>query len=485
MKIKLTLLFLLGALALMLAGCSPEEAPPQAVTQEGSQAAAAPSRPDEPAAGTVERGTQPARERDYCLECHTDPQKLEQTASQDEAPSLTGAIAGRLGEPVRMEAWEKVLVDGENFPGSIHGLNGCVNCHGGVQAADKDTAHAGVIANPSADAGALCGECHPNVVTHAGSSLHANLTGFTTALEQRSFPLDHPQIEGILQENCSTCHATCGECHVSQPKAAGGGFIDNHLFQREPPMEATCTVCHGATVGDEFLGNHRGLAGDLHYVEGDMTCTSCHTRAEMHGETANCQSCHPGPDESQLPPPGHRYDGIQTPSCESCHPRVAAGQDEIIMHQMHGSKLSCQVCHSVEYTNCQGCHASEAPGGEVEFELEDSFFSFLIGRNPNQSYERPYEYVLLRHVPVTPDTFALFGDDLLGAFDRVETWKYTTPHNIQRRTPQTESCNNCHGNPDLFLTADKVAPEELEANAPVIVDGPPPPITSADQLPYR
>jgi hypothetical protein len=53
---------------------------------------------------------------------------------------------------------------------------------------------------------------------------------------------------------------------------------------------------------------------------------------------------------------------------------------------------------------------------------------------------------------------------------------YTTPHNIQRNTPQTETCDACHGNEAIFLTADKVYPEELEANLPVIVDEIPPSI---------
>ena len=56
------------------------------------------------------------------------------------------------------------------------------------------------------------------------------------------------------------------------------------------------------------------------------------------------------------------------------------------------------------------------------------------------------------------------------AFDDQPTWRYATPHNIQRVTPQTGNCNNCHGNPDIFLTADKVAPEELSANHAVIVE---------------
>ena len=54
-------------------------------------------------------------------------------------------------------------------------------------------------------------------------------------------------------------------------------------------------------------------------------------------------------------------------------------------------------------------------------------------------------------------------------FDALPTWKYATPHNIQRNTPQNQECNNCHGQTDLFLTADDVDPDELEANKDVIV----------------
>ncbi|KAA3665185.1 MAG: hypothetical protein DWQ04_01960, partial [Chloroflexi bacterium] len=81
-----------------------------------------------------------------------------------------------------------------------------------------------------------------------------------------------------------------------------------------------------------------------------------------------------------------------------------------------------------------------------------------------------YEYVPLRHVPVAADSFAFYGEDLLKNIDALPTWVYTTPHNIQKNTPQTETCESCHNNPDLFLTADKVAEHELFANRNVIVD---------------
>jgi hypothetical protein len=385
-----------------------------------------------------------------------------------------------------LEPWEKVLVDSETFPQSIHGLNGCISCHGGVESPDKETAHQGIVRNPSKDPEAVCGTCHPDIVANHANNLHSNLVGYWTVLDQRSVPKSHPAIDEAFDNHCSSCHATCGECHVSQPNIVGGGFVNGHLFKRTPSMTQNCTACHGSRVGNEYLGKNEGVKADVHFRQGRMTCVDCHTGSEMHGSPADCSSCHTGPVDSEVPPPDHRYDGIQAPRCETCHANVAAGKDDVIMHQMHGSDLSCQVCHSVAYTSCDGCHVAVSDKtGNPYYETDATYMTFLIGRNPLQSYERPYQYVPVRHVPVSPDTFDYYGLNLLPNFDKLETWKYATPHNIQRNTPQTESCNACHGNPEFFLTADKVAPEELKANQDVIVDTLPPLISSGDQIPSR
>ena len=383
-----------------------------------------------------------------------------------------------------LEPWEKVLVDAETFPNSIHGQIECQECHGGVQSPDKEIAHEGLIAYPSRDPEGTCGTCHPNVVAHNEMALHTNLAGYWTVLEERGAQPNNPHLQEGFQNHCTECHATCGECHVSQPRLVGSGFIDGHNFNETPSMTRNCTACHGSRVGNEYLGKHEDLKADVHFRQGRMTCVDCHTGEEMHGNPDDCASCHPGPEANQLPPPDHRYSGVQTPSCESCHPNVSTGQDEIIMHQMHGSTLSCQVCHSVSYTSCDNCHLeiSEQTGNPF-FTTEASYFTFLIGKNPLQNYARPYDYVTVRHVPVHPESFSFYADNLLPDFNALETWKYSTPHNIQRNTPQTESCNACHGNPEYFLTADKVYPEELEANLDVIIDVIPPPITSTIQIP--
>ena len=482
--IKIRYLVLLGLILILLSGCAQSSS--MDIAGKSAAAGLAVTVSPNAASSSVEASASPMvpEQVDYCTSCHTDKQQLIDSAKPVEPILNENKGEGCGGEVSPKEPWEKVLVNGVVFPTSIHGLNGCIDCHGGVNSPEKEVAHTGITRNPSKDPEKVCGQCHPDIVADFKNNLHSNLVGYMRVLDQRSLPKDHPALEEAFQDNCSSCHATCGECHVSRPNVDGGGFVNGHIFNRTPSMTENCTGCHGTRIGDEYMGKNEGLPADVHYQQASMVCVDCHSGSQMHGKLAECKSCHPGPEQTQLPPPDHRYGGIQSPRCESCHPNVATGQDDVIMHQMHGGKLSCQVCHSVAYSNCDGCHVAVSDKtGNPYYETQKTTFSFLIGRNPMQSYDRPYEYVTVRHVPVVPDTFTFYGKDLLARFDNLETWKYTTPHNIQRNTPQTKSCNTCHGDPNLFLTADKVNPVELKANRDVIVDSLPPLFSSGDQIP--
>jgi hypothetical protein len=96
-----------------------------------------------------------------------------------------------------------------------------------------------------------------------------------------------------------------------------------------------------------------------------------------------------------------------------------------------------------------------------------------------KSDERPYDYVPLRHIPVSPTSYSFYTGSEMANFDALPTWAYATPHNIQRETPQNMSCDACHGNPEIFLTADKIAEGELAANQAIIVEEVP---VAIDQL---
>jgi hypothetical protein len=259
----------------------------------------------------------------------------------------------------------------------------------------------------------------------------------------------------MMGNHCTTCHTSCGQCHVSRPTNLGGGLSAGHEFKQIPPMNLTCTGCHGSRIENEYKGKNEGVKADVHWVKAGLPCFACHSSDEMHGKLGEVES---------------RYAGSPTPSCQEadCHPTVAPG-DGIAYHtEGHFESVSCQVCHSTTYKNCYSCHVAQEDGVPF-FKIEPSVMDFKIGRNPIQSEERPWEFVPVRHVPIDTESFAYYGEDLLPNFDALPTWKYATPHNIQRNTPQTETCTACHDNPGVFLTAEDVLPEELEANKDVIV----------------
>jgi len=438
-----------------------------------------------------------------------------------------------------LEPWQKVLVNRDDFLADPHGELACTMCHGGdTTSNNKETAHSGMIVDPSALPARVCDSCHYETAM-TGSGLHSTLAGYWTTLEERGasqpehdaarietllatynkhcgschtncqdchyFPpnseegtvlvkedvvneklsrVDHlAEIEAMraapdqeamhtmFGNHCSTCHASCGDCHISQPNNVGGGFVQGHVIMKTPSMTQNCTACHGSRVGSEYLGKHEEIPGDAHFRLERMNCIDCHTGAEMHSPGSVCTQCHTEDEGVEKTQEAHRYSGEQTPSCESCHPEMGAWNDTNQNHLLHKDTLACQVCHSVSYTSCDGCHVEVSDKtGNPFYETEGDYLSFFIGKNPDSNYHRPYEYVVLRHVPASADAYSFYGQNLLPTFNLKPTWVYSTPHNIQKETPQNKTCNACHGNADIFLTADKVKPEEVPANQDVIVD---------------
>jgi len=363
-----------------------------------------------------------------------------------------------------LEAWEKVWINLETYSDDFHALIKCTACHGGnPDAADMETAHTGLIPDPSEESRPTCKLCHQEITVSAASSLHSTLAGYDTALYERSSPEHYAALETMQSYHCNSCHATCGDCHVSQPGSVGGGLLDGHSFVKTPPMSRTCTGCHGSRVKNEYFGLNEGILGDVHLRQARMACTACHTAEEMHGMGAASGSA-------------HRYDGAENPSCESCHAEQIGPQSGIPQHMVHKpGTMSCQVCHSLSYTNCTNCHVDRTEDDVPFFSVEAHSLGFYVGRNPIQSEDRPYKYVPVRHVPIDINSFSAYGEDLLVNFLSRPTWTYATPHNIQRITPQNETCGSCHGNEAIFLTADKVAEAERGgANLNVIVETIPP-----------
>ncbi len=353
--------------------------------------------------------------------------------------------------------WEKVLVSAE-FAETTHGGLGCIACHGGKDGIlTKEEAHEGIVIDPTQGAATACNACHPNEVETVPSSLHATQQGYFTAFERRGGDAESTDFHAMFENRCAECHASCGQCHVSRPATVGGGLTHGHMFRKQPSQTNQCTACHGSRIGDEFRGKNEGIPADTHYLSG-MNCMNCHTGVELHGDGTM---------------PDHRFANEAGPTCVTCHPDAQSADSPIMHHSIHQNNVSCNVCHSVSYKNCYACHVEQDSQG-LRFPSE---MDFRIGKNPEVSEYRPYGYVLLRHIPIAPDTFEPWGLEMPN-YAGSPTWRPAAPHNIQRNTPQTESCDNCHGNLDLYLTAEYINQliesglmneQEIEANQSVIV----------------
>jgi len=176
-----------------------------------------------------------------------------------------------------------------------------------------------------------------------------------------------------------------------------------------------------------------------------------------------------------------RYDDNNTtaPRCEICH---AGEKSANIYHRTHWetpendegrSLLQCQVCHAQDYKNCNACHTG---GAGI---TGSSYMQFKIGKNSKQSADKPYDYVVVRHIPIARDTFTSWGVGDLPDYDQLPTWKYATPHNIRRWTARTdttggitrcsEKCHDRDNNIGTYLRLSDLDADEVNANQNVII----------------
>ena len=399
-----------------------------------------------------------------CISCHTNYSLLKQIAS----PDTTAGGGGCGGDAPVIETYDKVYLGGtgfESFQQSSHGKLKCTECHGGNEdATDKTNAHTNnFIAHPSTHAETKCVKCHPSQ-SMAPLSIHALGSGQKEMVTSRYGVESFDDLPAHLQEgydhNCAKCHGTCGDCHVNRPKAGGGGLYKGHQFIKTPDMFDQCIACHVSRGGHAFLGVASGTVPDVHKTKLNATCLYCHSGVELHGNGL---------------PYTQRYQVQQLPTCESCHANIATSNQ---YHSMHISTFNCQTCHSQDYNNCGSCHIGGA-GARIP-----SYQSFKIGMNPIPR-TRIYRFATLRRSLSAPDSWKEYGVSLLAKFNSQPTYKYTTPHNIQRWTSRTnvdsgKACyDNCHilkegstvRNKELYLFSSDLLDWEVNADKDIVVDG--------------
>ncbi|MFA7330482.1 MAG: hypothetical protein WC326_05335 [Candidatus Delongbacteria bacterium] len=394
---------------------------------------------------------------------------------------------------VPLEPFEKVFINAATYAeiDPNHAAVGCVTCHGGTEpvvAASEARddlwvamakAHEfeaeyddqgvlirrkpevkGVLRDPSSQAESNCNGagCHAQIVALNATSMHTQLWGEKHKIALRAGYESYEECPQLLKDGyegeCTNCHTTCGQCHVSRPNGVHGGFLDSHKFQRTPDMENNCTACHGSRVGNDFSGHHEGNRPDVHQEQG-YDCFFCH-QEDLHGDGRTDYTS--------------RYAVEGLPQCVNCHELSASDN---LFHEYHwpdGNSLeeglSCHVCHSQPYTNCLNCHSggvwsSSDPEGYSEY------VDFRIGRNTGEWPNHPVakeEWVTVRHIPVIKDGFREWGWWSQPNWSDFETWEYASPHNIQRFTPQTEIAltNPAYSMGDCWMSCHVQGPHEEE-----------------------
>jgi hypothetical protein len=402
-----------------------------------------------------------------CAGCHTNYTLLKQIASPD-----TAKVPGGCGGDVpHIEPYDRVFMGGsgyDDFRNSTHGRQSCTSCHGGVEnTADKKQAHSGAfVKNPSRTNPDVCVQCHSSIVSRFKTSLHYQGWGQKNSIVRRmgvsSFDALPHGVQGAYGQNCATCHASCGDCHVNRPIAGGGGLLRGHKFQRTPDMRDNCTTCHSSRGGHAFFGIGAGTQPDAHLKAG-FTCLRCHEGSSLHGDGTTY---------------AHRFESRTLPTCTGCH-RGVLTSSENDYHIAHASDLTCHTCHSQNYNNCGSCHVG---GSGVRVA---SHLSFRMALNPIPTL-RTARIVPVRRAPAAPDSWSNFGLAQLTAFDAKATYNYAAPHNIQLWTTRTKvaagaACyDSCHiirdgdtyRNRELYLfEADLKEPWEKSASRHLAVDG--------------
>ncbi|MDD2465939.1 MAG: hypothetical protein PHI97_18220 [Desulfobulbus sp.] len=290
-------------------------------------------------------------------------------------------------------------------PDSAHRF-ACTVCHAGdATAAEKDTAHQSLIAQPGHPhfMQQTCGKCHLEVVKSAQHSLHFTLKNEVNTVRRHfgasqdletaeAIVVEEPPqtalalADDMLRRRCLRCHTyTTGDAYTAVTHGAGcaschlpwkEGRMESHSFQA--PKDRQCLSCHyGNHVGWDYYGRYEhdfnweyrtpyttktanfypsrpygveyhDLVPDIHQQRG-LGCIDCHQRSGHEGqeEKLACRTCH-GWKTGQKSP----RDNLQVVKGQLVLNGSSDGRQYTVpllrhpAHQKYGKQVDCQVCHA-------------------------------------------------------------------------------------------------------------------------------------------
>jgi hypothetical protein len=204
---------------------------------------------------------------------------------------------------------------------------------------------------------------------------------------------------------CTKCHApTRPDGTKVDDKTYQPGCLDCHKTPGDKVSDATCIACHSRR-GLEYK-----VSTDVHHAKG-LTCTSCHTTREMHGD-------------------GKKYESLLSPGamdakCENCHTKPVSNA----AHEAHGEKLDCKACHTQTAVACNSCHfESVVAGGGRRFFQPMANFLFLVRRDGSDKVH-----------PASMQTLTY----------KDKSFVVIAPYSAHTIAKQARVCGDCHGNANV------------------------------------
>jgi predicted CXXCH cytochrome family protein len=214
----------------------------------------------------------------------------------------------------------------------------------------------------SAEGGAVCTACHPNVVPAEAKSTHKPVSDGTCS------KCHDPHASGFKANLVRGANDLCAGCHEKVAGAAAKA-----KFPHKPVVDS-CVACH------DPLGSAKG--GKILKADVPALCVGCHKTdrqvfAKQHGNypvaKADCTSCHDAHGSSQR---GMLKDTVHPPvakqGCAQCH--NPAGSPDALATKSSGAQL-CRGCHAQKLTafndrsrvhrpvadgDCLACHGPHA-----------------------------------------------------------------------------------------------------------------------------
>jgi len=217
------------------------------------------------------------------------------------------------------------------------------------------------------------------------SSLHKARLGFDHAYNKQNGGMENITNIPSAQLSCKQCHSVTG-------LYADGTPIDSdtytpicqdcHNFQNGLTVsEDACLNCHQRQKREREL--YPGM--DVHLAEG-LTCLSCHSKEELHGDDAIAYS-------------SLKESGAIKVKCTNCHAQLSNNAS----HNRHLGKVDCSACHAVSVYSCGGCHFETfTASGQGRFNNEFKDYRLLVkkdglvklGTLVTQSYNGKTNYMI-------------------------------------------------------------------------------------------